>query len=59
MRIGFPGTGTVAGDRTESARPEYEVPPEPDMMGKDTTELACRRGPASRSRCCGTGQAAS
>ena len=44
MRIGFPGTGTVAGDRTESARPEYEIPPEPDMMGKDTTELACRRG---------------
>jgi hypothetical protein len=44
MRIGFPGTRTVAGDRTESARPEYEIPPEPDMMGKDTRELACRRG---------------
>ena len=43
MRIGFSGTGTVVG-RTESARPEYEIPPEPDMMGNDTAELACRRG---------------
>src|SRR5215471_21874687 len=39
MRIGFSGTGTVAGHR-----PEYEIPPEPDMIGKDTAELACRQG---------------
>jgi len=44
MRIGFPRTGTVAGHRTESARPEHEVSPEPDMMDNDTTELASRRG---------------
>jgi hypothetical protein len=45
MRIGFPGTGTV-GHRLwpEVAGPEYEVPPEPDTMDKDTAELACRRG---------------
>jgi hypothetical protein len=45
MRIGFPGTGTVVRHlRPDFARPEHEVPPEPDTMDKNTTELAYRRG---------------
>jgi hypothetical protein len=45
MQIRFPGTGTVVRDlRPDFARPEQEVPPEPDTMDKNTTELACRRG---------------
>ena len=45
MRIRFPGTGTVARQlRPDFARPEHEVPPEPDTMDKDTAELAYRRG---------------
>jgi hypothetical protein len=45
MRIGFPGTGTAGRHlRPEVARPEHEVPPEPDMMDQDTAELAYRRG---------------
>ncbi len=60
MQIRFPGTGTVARQlRPDFARPEHEVSTEPDMMDKDTAELAYRRGPASRSRCCGTGRTAS
>jgi hypothetical protein len=60
MRIGFPGTGTAGRHlRPEVARPEHEVPPEPDMMDQGTAELAYRRGPASTLRCCGTGRAAS
>src|SRR6266567_2628643 len=40
MRIGFPGTGTAGRHlRPEVAGPEPEVPPEPDMMDKDTAEL--------------------
>jgi hypothetical protein len=31
MRIGLPGTGTAVGHlRPELARPEHEVPPDPD-----------------------------
>ena len=45
MRIGFPGTGTAGHHlRPEVAGLEYEVPPEPDMMDKDTAELAYRQG---------------
>ena len=45
MRIGFPGTGTAGHHlQPEVAGPEYEVPPEPDMMDQDTTELAYRQG---------------
>jgi hypothetical protein len=45
MRIGFSGTGTTGRHLgREIARPEQEVPPEPDMMGKDTAELAYRQG---------------
>ena len=45
MRIGFPGTGTAGRHlRPEVARPEHEVPPEPDTMDQDTAELAYRRG---------------
>ena len=45
MRIGFPGTGTVVRHlRPEVAGLEHEVPPEPDMMDKDTAELDYRRG---------------
>ena len=59
MRIGFHGTGTAVRHlRPEVAGPEHEVSPEPDM-DQDTAELAYRRGPASRSRCCGTGRPAS
>jgi hypothetical protein len=44
MRIGFPGTGRAGRHiRPEVARPEHEVPPEPDM-DQDTAELAYRRG---------------
>jgi hypothetical protein len=46
MRIGFPGTGTAGRHlRPEVAGPE--VPPEPDMMDKDTAELAYRQGAAA------------
>src|SRR6201982_945150 len=45
MRIGFPGTGTAGRHlRPEVARPEHEVPPEPDMIDQDTAELAYQRG---------------
>ena len=45
MPIRFPGTGTVARQlRPDFARPEHEVSTEPDMMDKDTAELAYRRG---------------
>ena len=45
MRIGFPGTGTAGRHlRPEVAGPGHEVPAEPDMMDKDTAELAYRRG---------------
>jgi hypothetical protein len=45
MRIGFPGTETVVRHlRSEFARPEHEVPPDPDTMDKNTTELAYRQG---------------
>lgn len=45
MRIGFSGTGTTGRHlRTEVAGPGHEVPPEPDMMNKDTAELAYRQG---------------
>ncbi len=45
MRIGFPRTGTVVRHpRPKFARPEHEVPPEPDTTDKNTTELAYRRG---------------
>ena len=45
MRIGFPRTGTAGRHpRPEAAGPGHEVPPEPDMMGQDTAELAYRRG---------------
>ena len=41
MRIGFPRTGTPGRDlRPEVAGPEHEVPPEPDMMDKDTASGA-------------------
>src|SRR5260370_28085187 len=49
MRIGFPGTGTADRHlRPEVAGPGHEVPPEPDMMDKDTAELAYRRGAGIR-----------
>ena len=45
MRIRFPGTGTAGRHlRPEVAGPGHEVPPEPDMTGQDTAELACRQG---------------
>jgi hypothetical protein len=45
MRIGFPGTGTAGRHlRPDVAGPVHEVPPETDMMDKDTAELAYRRG---------------
>jgi hypothetical protein len=45
MQIRFPGTGTVARRlRPDFARPEHEVPPEPDTMDKNTAELAYRLG---------------
>jgi hypothetical protein len=44
MRIGLPGTGTVGHLRPELARPEHEVPLDPDAMDKNTTELAYRQG---------------
>jgi len=45
MRIGFSRTGTTGRHlRPEVAGPGHEAPPEPDMMNKDTAELAYRRG---------------
>ena len=45
MRIGLSGTGTTGRHlQPEAAGPGHEAPPEPDMMNKDTAELAYRQG---------------